>query len=291
MRPAASVILFTALSGLGFGLMVYLALGLVPVGGLHAFVFWFVGYALAVGGLMLSATHLGNPQRALRAFSQWRTSWLSREAVAAVLTLLALAPLALSQWLGFDWPRAWGLVAAAMCLGTVFTTSMIYAQLATVPRWNHWTTPAMFQAFAIAGGAILAGQRPLVYIALAVLGGVMALSWRIGDGRFAGAGSTMGTATGLGGLGRVRVFEQPHTSPNYLMREMVHVVGRKHAAKLRVIAMALAVVLPLLLLLAAPRGPATLLIAAVLHLAGVITSRWLFFAEAEHVVGLYYGKR
>jgi sulfite dehydrogenase (quinone) subunit SoeC len=49
MRPAASVILFTALSGLGFGLMAFLALGLVPVGGLHAFVFWFVGYALAVG--------------------------------------------------------------------------------------------------------------------------------------------------------------------------------------------------------------------------------------------------
>jgi len=27
------------------------------------------------------------------------------------------------------------------------------------------------------------------------------------------------------------------------------------------------------------------------HIAGVLASRWLFFAEAEHVVGLYYGKR
>ena len=27
------------------------------------------------------------------------------------------------------------------------------------------------------------------------------------------------------------------------------------------------------------------------HIAGVLTARWLFFAEAEHVVGLYYGKR
>jgi DMSO reductase anchor subunit len=24
---------------------------------------------------------------------------------------------------------------------------------------------------------------------------------------------------------------------------------------------------------------------------GLFISRWLFFAEAEHVVGLYYGKR
>ncbi len=32
-------------------------------------------------------------------------------------------------------------------------------------------------------------------------------------------------------------------------------------------------------------------LALVLHVAGVLTARWLFFAEAEHVVGLYYGKR
>jgi DMSO reductase anchor subunit len=29
----------------------------------------------------------------------------------------------------------------------------------------------------------------------------------------------------------------------------------------------------------------------VLHLIGAFAARWLFFAQAEHVVGLYYGKR
>jgi DMSO reductase anchor subunit len=33
------------------------------------------------------------------------------------------------------------------------------------------------------------------------------------------------------------------------------------------------------------------LIAVIAHIAGVFVSRWLFFAQAEHVVGLYYGKR
>jgi DMSO reductase anchor subunit len=33
------------------------------------------------------------------------------------------------------------------------------------------------------------------------------------------------------------------------------------------------------------------LLAVLSHVAGVLTARWLFFAEAEHVVGLYYGKR
>jgi len=29
-------------------------------------------------------------------------------------------------------------------------------------------------------------------------------------------------------------------------------------------------------------------LALILHLGGAFASRWLFFAEAEHVVGLYY---
>ncbi len=291
MNPAPSVILFTALSGFGFGFMAFLAIGSPSVTGGYAFILWFVGYALAVGGLVLSTFHLGNPQRALLAFSQWRSSWLSREAGAAVVTLMALAPMALSQWLGFAWPAVWGLVAGMLCFATVFTTSMIYAQLKTVPRWNHWTTPALFLAFALAGGAVLAGQVALASVALIALGGLQLLAWRIGDTRFAQLGATMGSATSLGNLGQVQVFEQPHTGENYLMREMIHVVGRKHAQKLRGIALGLAVVLPLALMLFTDAGPVTLTLAALVHLAGVLASRWLFFAQAEHVVGLYYGKR
>ncbi|PKL29993.1 MAG: hypothetical protein CVV45_19805 [Spirochaetae bacterium HGW-Spirochaetae-10] len=40
-------------------------------------------------GLIASGFHLGRPERALRAFSQWRSSWLSREAWATVAALLA----------------------------------------------------------------------------------------------------------------------------------------------------------------------------------------------------------
>ena len=55
------------------------------------------------------------------------------------------------------------------------------------------------------------------------------------------------------------------------------------------LALALGFVLPLALLL--PQHPAAMALAAALHLAGILCSRWLFFAEAEHVVGLWYGKR
>jgi DMSO reductase anchor subunit len=33
------------------------------------------------------------------------------------------------------------------------------------------------------------------------------------------------------------------------------------------------------------------LIAVVSHIIGILALRWLFFAQAEHVVGLYYGQR
>ena len=80
MHPAPSVILFSVLSGAGFGLLFYLGLGYVHPYGMAAFLWWGLGYSLAVIGLLASTFHLGNPKRAVRAFSQWRSSWLSREA-------------------------------------------------------------------------------------------------------------------------------------------------------------------------------------------------------------------
>ncbi|MCB2128768.1 MAG: dimethyl sulfoxide reductase anchor subunit [Rhodobacteraceae bacterium] len=291
MHPAPSVIIFTVLSGAGFGLLFFLALGAAPVFGLAALLLWGTGYALAVIGLLASTFHLGNPQRALRAFTQWRTSWLSREGWASVGALLLLVPVALAAIAGGALPPVFGLVGAAFCLATVAATSMIYAQLKTVPRWNYWTTPALFLAFAATAGAILTGRNLPAAILSAALGVVLVLSFRLGDGRFARRGASLGTATGLGRLGAPRVLAPAHTSSNYLMKEMIHVVGRKHSRRLRWIAVIFASVLPLLIMLFVPPVPPVVAVAALLHLAGAFVARWLFFAEAEHVVGLYYGQR
>jgi len=290
MHPAPSVILFSTLSGLGLGLLAYLGAGFAVATGWAAFWWWGLGYGLAVGGLLAATFHLGNPQRALLAFSQWRTSWLSREAWAAVGALAVLAPVALADIFAIGLPRLVGQVGAVLALGTVFTTSMIYTQIRAVPRWHHWTTPLVFVAFAGTGGALMSGQ-PWAGWCLIAMGPVMALSWRIGDGQFHRAAQTLGTATGLGAIGEVQVFEQAHTAGNYLLREMIYVVGRKHAEKLRVIAVGLGSVLPALIVALAPTAPLTVAVAAIVHLSGALAQRWLFFAQAEHVVGLYYGNR
>lgn len=295
MHPAPSVILFTTLSGLGFGLLTFLGLGYPGVTGWVAFVFYAIAYALAVGGLLASTFHLGRPERALKAFSQWRSSWLSREGLCAVAALLIMGLFAIGAiFLETDW-RLLGLLGAGLSLATVFTTSMIYTQLKTIPRWNMALTPVMFLSFSISGGALLAGQESLSIWLLLAAGAVQLAYWTKGDKAFAASGTTIKTATGLGGEGTVRAFEPPHTGSNYLLREFVHVVGRKHAQKLRVIALLLGFGLPIVfLVLPVESSLVKHLMAAfavLSHMVGAAVSRWLFFAQAEHVVGLYYGKR
>lgn len=290
MHPAPSVILFTALSGLGFGLLFWLGLGLPTVTGWVAFVFFVIAYGLAVGGLMASTFHLGHPERALKAFTQWRSSWLSREGWAAVVTLVLMALYGAGLvFFGARWTLL-GWLGAIGCLATVFTTSMIYTQLKSVPRWNTSLTPALFLSLSLSGGALLAGQITIAIWLLLGAGIVQVLYWLQGDGALQSSGTSMASATGLGKMGKVRAFEPPHTGTNYLLKEMVHVVGRKHSQKLRIIAIALMIGAPVLALLL-PFSHLLAALAVLCHIAGVLCARWLFFAEAEHVVGLYYGKR
>ncbi|SOH95169.1 DMSO reductase anchor subunit [Monaibacterium marinum] len=289
MHPAPSVIIFSVLSGLGFGLLAWLTLGLPDVSGWVLFTFFAIGYALAVGGLISSTFHLGNPQRALLAFTQWRSSWLSREAWLSVLSLVTTGLYALAA-IFFDTyfvPLGW--IASLLSLATVFSTSMIYAQMKTVPRWKHWTTNALFLLLSAGGGALLAAQTTAAWILLAAALAVQILNWSKGDTAFARSGSTTETATGLGAIGKVRLFEAPHSGGNYLLDEMVYRIGRKHRNRLRAITV-ICMAAPIVLLIVSPLGHLAALVAVVVHLTGVFASRWLFFAEAEHVVGLYYGK-
>lgn len=290
MHPAPSVIIFTTLSGLGFGLLIFLGLGMPATTGLNAFIFFAIAYVLAVGGLAASTFHLGRPERAWKAFSQWRSSWLSREGICAVAALIVMAIYGAGLVFADTALPIIGWIGAALSLATVFTTSMIYAQMKTVPRWHMPWTPAYFLTLSLAGGALLAGQVTFAIVLLLLAGGITVATWIIGDGQFAKSGTDMETATGLGSIGKVRAFEPPHTGTNYLMREFIHVVGRKHSVNLRIIAGLLAFVLPVIFLLL-PFNHIIAALAVISHIAGVAVARWLFFAEAEHVVGLYYGKR
>jgi len=200
---------------------------------------------------------------------------------------------------------AWlGYATALFAALTVYATAMIYAQLKTVPNWHSALTPLCYLAFSLATGLLLVsaiGSSETVLslpvsitaaIVLVLAWGAKLLWWnRAGKVGFSDTGSDTGTATGLGHLGKVRLLEKPHSGENYLTKEMVHQIGRKHARKLRLIALVLGLALPLLMcFLALSTGWTTplLLIAFVSMMGGLFAERWLFFAEAKHAVSLYY---
>lgn len=320
MHPAFSVIAFTTLSGAGYGLLIAAALAVLleaaPARPLLALVF--AALALVTIGLLSSLAHLGKPLRAWRTLSQWRTSWLSRECVMAVLTYvpaLALAALLLPNLLASDAHaivQRGNAAGIAVCLAviacsllTIVCTAMIYASLRPIPAWRQrWVVPA-YLAFALLTGAALlgaglslsAGAATAATSTLAAIIATLALVtaaiksayWREIDA--APLPATRGDAVGLPGRD-ISVFERPHTDDNYLTREMGFVVARRHAPKLRVIALALFAALPLAAALVAwlvpPLAPITLPLAALSVMAGAMVERWLFFAQARHLVTLYY---
>jgi DMSO reductase anchor subunit len=289
MHPAKSLIAFTTLSGIGFGLMAWLGVRPVAHPGWVVATFALLAYLLAGGGLLLSLLHLGNPRRFPKAFTQWRSSWLSREAWAASVTMAAFA-LYVLVWMTIDRRvPALGWVVAILALVTVATTAMIYASLRTVPRWSHPLTPAVFVAAALAGGALLVGAAQPAIWSLAALAILQSAHWLATERLVTASG--LASATGLGGLGSLRPFEPPHTGPNYVTREMVYRPAGGSAAALRALGLSLAALLPLALLLLFPFKHNIAAVIVGMHLVGMVLLRWLFFAQAEHVVGLYYGRR
>ena len=308
MHPSFSVIFFTTASGAGYGLLTLLGvlapLGLAPANA----AFGFVALGLALGGItagLISSTfHLGHPERSLRAFSQWRSSWLSREGVASVATY-APAGLFAIAWVFFGAVSAvLGILTAIGAIITVSCTAMIYRSLKPVQRWhNSWVLPN-YLALALMTGALwfalllqLFGidNKGVAWLTLftILLAAVLKLGyWRFIDS--SASASTVESATGLGTIGKVRLFEAPHTSENYLLKEMGFQIARKHASKLRRITILLAFAVPFALSLVpllVAGWPAALaaLLAAPLATLGVLIERWLFFAEAKHAVMLYYG--
>lgn len=172
MHPAFSVIFLTTLIGLGQGLFlalytgqVYSALDLLPVQ--DGRMFYGLGSAIAlvllVLGLIASVFHLGRPERAWRAATQWRTSWLSREVIAlpafmgltfiyGVLHFMGWNPALAVVGDGFviDLTLVVGLVATLSCFALFLCTGMIYACIRFL---QEWATPLTVVNFVLLGGA------------------------------------------------------------------------------------------------------------------------------------------
>ncbi len=310
MHPAYSVIAFTTMSGAGYGLLALLgvlgAAGLLPPERWFGFAAFGLGLALVTAGLLSSTFHLGHPERAWRAFSQWRSSWLSREGVAAVIAYVPAGIFAIG-WVFFEqnggpWAIAGWLTAITSAI-TVYCTAMIYASLRTIPRWYNRWVPSVYMALALGTGAVLLVALAHIFglfapwmawlaVAAFALGIVLKLAYW-GSADTAPRQYTAEQATGLGHIGKVHQLEAPHSQANFVQREMGYQVARKHAERLRrIVLIGFAAAAALLALAAISPAIVSMMLTKVALASAALSvavERWLFFAEAEHIVNIYYG--
>jgi len=306
VNPAFSVIFFTVTAGAGYGLLFLLAFsrlgGLAPdispdqIAGTGI-----LGLVLVTLGLLSSTLHLANPRNAWRSFVRFRTSWLSREAVFAVL----FYPLSLA-WLVVEWTQGnvgasatLGVLSALLAVVVLICTAMIYASLKTIRQWNTALTPVNFVLLAMLLGALVflvvlafldlptgpLAAVTLVVLCAAALVKLVYFHW-IGQPQ----GPTINTALGFT-RATVRLLDVGHAADTFHTREFGFEMARTKLVWIRVASVVLAFVVPLALVAGLVGAPSVghLVAAAVSAYVGVFLERWLFFAEARHVVNLYHG--
>jgi sulfite dehydrogenase (quinone) subunit SoeC len=210
------------------------------------------------------------------------------------------------------WSVLLGLITAALALITLWCTGMIYASLPTIRAWKQPLVAPLYCLFGLTTGALLFalllsllnGSVPVKLIWFSL---VLTLASWLAKVRYweaidaAPRTHTIASATGLarvaGGKATVRTLDPPHTQANFVMREMGYEVGRRHAQRLRALSSLTLFLLPALCLALAFATAASaltmllMLVATLSAAIGIGLERWLFFAEAEHVAMLFYGRQ
>ena len=319
MKPAFSVISFTAVAGAAQGLVVALAVSAltgVPLSTGFTSTALLLALVMLAVGLAASFLHLGRPERAWRAMAMWRTSWLSREVIVlpAFMAVVALWG-ALVRWGPAEWTASravtQGLPVLAL-LGAAllwWCTGQIYACLRFIQEWAHPLTLLNFALIGLATGlvlgcalaatlgerAVLAEWAPRALAATLAAWGTRTLALRR-NARLKPK-STAQSATGLQAP-RLVQKSMGMSAGAFNTREFFHGATQAAIAQVRralhLLGFALPAVLMAAALWAASAGYGPTLITALWWAAvasqvpGIGAERWLFFAQARHPQNLYY---
>lgn len=319
MNPAFSVIFLTTLIGAGQGLFLalfteqsYALFNLLPKQDDSFYATGsFVALVLLAAGLLASFFHLGHPERAWRAASQWRTSWLSREVIVLPSFMGVVFCYGLAHWLNWKWVIAvlpsgividvtvvLGILGTLLAFLLFVCTGMIYACLRFLREWYSPLTIINFVLLGGASGFVLATFfASLVAPALTPFFGVWAMiltllgfasrSVSLIRNRRLRPKSTLQTAIGIKHP-RIVQKSQGAMGGSFNTREFFHGKDASFLRWIKPVFLISAFVAPLGLLGISLSNPALLGLAFVLQYSGLLAERWFFFAEANHPQNLYY---
>jgi DMSO reductase anchor subunit len=321
MHPAFSVIFLTTLIGTGQGLFLalytgesYAAVELLPDQPHKFYVAGsIVSVLLLIGGLLASFFHLGHPERAWRAASKWRTSWLSREVIVLPVVIGLVFIYGLLHFLGWDvdmigldsrFQGLLTLIVGAAAVGATFalyiSTGMIYACIKFLQEWATPLTVINYTLLGTASGFTLATgfsdyfvpELRNFYGTWAIIITLTAMVTRtaslIRNARIRRR-SSLQSAIGVRHT-RISQRSQGLMGGSFNTREFFHQAPMMIFRSIKWIFMLLTFVVPVMLIIwgLASGSTVTLLSAFIVQYAGLIAERWFFFAQANHPQNLYY---
>lgn len=322
MNPAFSVIFLTTLIGAGQGLFLALYTGQVYgtfgiLGGqlppIDLYVNGTFMVVLLMGlGLFASFFHLGRPERAWRAATMWRTSWLSREVIVLpafsgaamlwgalyyfdmdpVLVVLGTVNIHLSLVVGF--------VATILAFLLYLCTGMIYAAIKFIQEWATPLTVINYLLLGSASGFTLAAALAasqdsglvMFYVMWAIiitLIGFVTRMYTLRRNAHLKRKTTACTALGVRHP-KINQISQGAMGGSFNTREFFHGKSAQVIKTIKLVFPIAVFVLPVTLLVIGWSNDSTWLIglAFVVQYVGLLLERWFFFAQAWHPQNIYY---
>jgi len=322
MQPAFSVIFLTTLIGVGQGVFLalftgqsYSAVELLPSE--SSTQFYGVGAIIAllflIGGLIASFFHLGRPERAWRAASQWRTSWLSREVIVLPLLMFLVFVYAAMHMLNWDTVLFTTIKGARLQLTLVVATlgmlatfalfvctGMIYACLKFLQEWHSPLTVINYILLGTASGFVLTSAFALhsapglvrfygIWATIITLAALVTRSASLIRNARIKSKSTIQTAIGVR-HSKIQQKSMGFMGGSVNTRDFFHHKTLLFLKSVKWIFLVLVFPVPLILLWMgmAEQSLSILLAAFVVQYLGLIAERWFFFAQANHPQNLYY---
>ena len=313
MHPAFSVIFFTVVSGAGYALISLLSLfNFLNFGMLidknTFFIIAITSAVLFTMGLISSTFHLANPKNAWRAFMRFKTSWLAREGLLAILFYPILALYLYFIYIdmqinNFMLMQYYSFLIFTISTVIIYCTGMIYACLKTIPQWNTIWTPINYITIGFALASMifffilnLNGYDTTSYenYTLSIIAFSLATKLtyyfviRLPKYNIADATNA---AVKLKST-NVRLLDVGHTGGTFLTDEFGYKVAERKLFRIKILSIFSGFIIPFFLIYTYSfiyENIALCSLAIFLSFIGMISERWLFFAQAKHVVNLYHG--